>query len=376
MPDPRIKKLAKVITEYSVGIKPGDRVYITASPVAQPLTLAVIEQVIKMGGHPHITAGSGYYHLDLVPGASELLLKYGSDEQLQYMNPIELMAVRDFDVRIAIKADTNTKALSGVDPKRVAMITSARRVLTETLMNRSAVGDLRWCVTLFPTDSNAQDADMSLRDYEDFVFGAGLLDDPDPVARWQEIAARQQKYIDWLKGKKRVHVKGPNADLLVGIEDRIFINSEGKKNFPDGEIFTGPEETVTEGWVKFTYPAIYQQREVDGVELEFKQGRVVKATAQKGEDFLLSVLETDAGVRTLGEFAIGTNTAIKKFTRNILFDEKLGGTIHMALGAAYPDTGGLNKSAVHWDMICDTRDGTEISADGEVFYRNGEFLIK
>ena len=376
MPDPRIEKLAKVITEYSVGIKPGDRVYITASPVAQPLTLAVIEQVIKMGGHPHITAGSGYYHLDLVPGASELLLKYGSDEQLQYLNPIELMAVRDFDVRIAIKADTNTKALSGVDPKRVAMITSARRVLTETLMNRSAVGDLRWCVTLFPTDSNAQDADMSLRDYEDFVFGAGLLDDPDPVARWQEIAARQQKYIDWLKGKKRVHVKGPNADLLVGIEDRIFINSEGKKNFPDGEIFTGPEETVTEGWVKFTYPAIYQQREVDGVELEFKQGRVVKATAQKGEDFLLSVLETDAGVRTLGEFAIGTNTAIKKFTRNILFDEKLGGTIHMALGAAYPDTGGLNKSAVHWDMICDTRDGTEISADGEVFYRNGEFLIK
>ncbi|MFN8594695.1 MAG: aminopeptidase [Anaerolineae bacterium] len=376
MPDPRIEKLAKVITEYSVGIKPGDRVYITASPVAQPLTLAVIEQVIKMGGHPHITAGSGYYHLDLVPGASELLLKYGSDEQLKYLNPIELMAVRDFDVRIAIKADTNTKALSGVDPKRVAMITSARRVLTETLMNRSAVGELRWCVTLFPTDANAQDADMSLRDYEDFVFGAGLLDDPDPVARWQEIAARQQKYIDWLKGKKRVHVKGPNVDLLVGIQDRIFINSEGKKNFPDGEIFTGPEETVTEGWIKFTYPAIYQQREVDGVELQFKQGRVVKASAQKGEDFLLSVLDTDAGVRTLGEFAIGTNTAIKKFTRNILFDEKLGGTIHVALGAAYPDTGGRNKSAVHWDMICDTRDGTEISADGEVFYRNGEFLIK
>jgi len=375
MPDPRIEKLAKVITEYSVGIKPGDRVYITASPVAQPLTLAVIEQVIKMGGHPHITAGSGYYHLDLVPGASELLLKYGSDEQLKYLNPIELMAVRDFDVRIAIKADTNTKALSGVDPKRVAMITSARRVLTETLMNRSAVGELRWCVTLFPTDANAQDADMSLRDYEDFVFGAGLLDDPDPVARWQEIAARQQKYIDWLKGKKRVHVKGPNVDLLVGIQDRIFINSEGKKNFPDGEIFTGPEETVTEGWIKFTYPAIYQQREVDGVELQFKQGRVVKASAQKGEDFLLSVLDTDAGVRTLGEFAIGTNTAIKKFTRNILFDEKLGGTIHVALGAAYPDTGGRNKSAVHWDMICDTRDGTEISADGEVFYRNGEFLI-
>lgn len=376
MTDPRVEKLARVITEYSVGIKPGDRVFITASPVAQPLTLAIIEQVIKRGGYPHITAGSGYNHLDLVPGATELMLKYGSDEQLQYVNPFELMAVKDFDVRIAIKADTNTKSLSNVDPKRIAMATAARRVLTETMMQRSATGELRWCVTLFPTEANAQDAEMSLREYEDFVYGAGLLNDPDPVASWRVMAARQQTYIDWLKGKKRIHVKGPNADLEVGVDQRIFINSEGKRNFPDGEIFTGPEETVTEGWVKFTYPAIYQSREVDGVELEFKAGRVVKATATKGADFLLSVLDTDAGSRTLGEFAIGTNHAIKQFTRNILFDEKLGGTIHMALGAAYPDTGGLNRSAVHWDMICDTRDGTEITADGEVFYRNGEFLIK
>jgi aminopeptidase len=376
MTDPRVEKLARVITEYSVGVKPGDCVYITASPVAQPLTLAIIEQVIKRGGHPHITAGSGYNHLDLVPGATELMLKYGSAEQLQYVNPFELMAVRDFDVRIAIKGDTNTKSLSNVEPKKIAMLTAARRVLTETMMQRSADGDLRWCVTLFPTDANAQDADMSLREYEDFVYGAGLLNDPDPVASWQAKAVQQQRYIDWLKGKRRIHVKGPNADLEVGIDQRIFINSEGKRNFPDGEIFTGPEETVTEGWVKFTYPAIYQSREVDGVELEFKAGRVVKATATKGEDFLLSVLDTDTGSRTLGEFAIGTNTAIKQFTRNILFDEKLGGTIHMALGAAYPDTGGVNKSAVHWDMICDTRDGTEITADGKPFYRNGEFLIK
>jgi aminopeptidase len=376
MTDPRVEKLAKVITEYSVGVKRGDRVYITASPVAQPLTLAIIEQVIKRGGHPHITAGSGYNHLDLVPGATELMLKYGSDEQLQYVNPFELMAVRDFDVRIAIKADVNTKSLSNVEPKKIAMLTSARRVLTETMMQRSATGDLRWCVTLFPTEANAQDAEMSLSEYEDFVYGAGLLNDPDPVASWQAKAVQQQRYIDWLKGKKRIHVKGPNADLEVGVNQRIFINSEGKRNFPDGEIFTGPEETITEGWAKFTYPAIYQSREVDGVELEFKAGRVVNATAAKGEDFLLSVLDTDAGSRTLGEFAIGTNTAIKQFTRNILFDEKLGGTIHMALGAAYPDTGGVNKSAVHWDMICDTRDGTEITADGTPFYRNGEFLIK
>ena len=376
MPDLRLTNLAKVITEYSVEIKRGDRVYITASPVAQPLTLAVIEQVIKLGGLPHITAGGGYHHLDLVPGALEALLKYGTDEQLQYVSPFERQAVEEFDVRIAIKGDTNTKALSNVDPKRAALMTAARRDLTETMMRRSAEGALRWVVTLFPTNAGAQDADMSLREYEDFVYGAGMLNEADPLARWEEFRVRQDKYIAWLKGKKRIQVKGPNCDLTVGITDRIFLNSCGKRNFPDGEIFTGPEETVTEGWVKFTYPAIYQQREVLGVQLEFKQGHVVKADAERGKDFLQAVLDTDAGVRTLGEFAIGTNNFIQKFTRNILFDEKIGGTIHMALGAAYPDTGGVNKSAVHWDMICDTRDGTEITADGEPFYRNGKFLIK
>ncbi len=376
MADSRILKLAQVITEYSTEVKPGDRVFITASPVAQPLTLAVIEQVIKRGGLPHITAGSSYHHLDLVPGALELLLKYGSDEQIQYLNPFERMAVNEFDVRIAIRGENNTRALSGVDPKRIALMTAARREVTETIMRRSAEGALRWVVTQFPTDALAQDAEMSLREYEDFVFGAGMLNEADPVARWQEFRARQHTYIAWLKGKQRIQVKGPNCDLTVGITDRIFLNSCGHRNFPDGEIFTGPEEALTEGWVRFTYPAVYQQREVLGVRLEFKQGRVVKANADRGEDFLLSVLDTDAGSRTLGEFAIGTNNYIQKFTRNILFDEKIGGTIHMALGAAYPDTGGVNKSAVHWDLICDTRDGTEITADGVPFYRNGEFLIK
>jgi aminopeptidase len=375
MPDLRVTKLAQVITAYSTEVQPGDRVYITASPVAQPLTLAVIEEVIKRGGLPHITAGGGYHHLDLVPGALEALLKFGSEEQIQYLNPFEKMAVHEFDVRIAIRGEVNTKALSGVDPRRMALMTAARRDLTETLMQRSAEGMLRWVVTQFPTEALAQDADMSLRDYEDFVYDAGLLSDADPVARWQEFRERQDRYIAWLTGKRRIQIKGPNCDLVVGIANRIFLNSCGQRNFPDGEIFTGPEETVTEGWVKFTYPAIYQQREVLGVQLEFKQGRVVKAAAERGQDFLLSMLDADAGSRTLGEFAIGTNAFIQKFTRNILFDEKIGGTIHLALGAAYPDTGGLNRSAVHWDLICDTRDGTEITADGEPFYRNGEFLI-
>ncbi len=375
MIDSRVLKLAQVITEYSVPIRRGDRVYITASPVAQPLTLALIERVIKRGGFPHVAGGGSYHHLDLVPGALEALLKYGSDEQIQYVNPFERIAVNEFDVRLAIRADTNTRSLGNVDPKKMAMMTAARRALTDAFMTRQASGELRWCVTLFPTEAHAQDADMSLSEYEEFVFGAGLLDDPDPVSRWKEVSARQQRLVEWLKGKQRIRVTGPNCELSVGIDGRTFMNADGKKNFPDGEIFTGPEETVTEGWVRFTYPAIYQYREVEGVELEFKGGRVVKAGAKKGEDFLIKMLDTDEGARVLGEFAIGTNTGIQKFTRNILFDEKIGGTIHMAVGAGYPDTGSKNASAVHWDMICDTRDGTQITVDDAPFYRSGEFLV-
>ena len=253
MADPRLIKLAQVITEYSTEIKRGDRVFIAASPIAQPLTLAVIEQVIKRGGLPHMTGGSGH-HLDLVPGALELMLKYGSDEQLQYLNPFVKMAIDQFEVRIVIRSDVNIKSLSNVDPRRIVLMTTASGELTETMMRRSAAGALRWVVTQFPTDAAAQDAEMSLSEYEDFVYGAGMLTDPDPVARWQEFRLRQDKYIAWLKGKQRIHVKGPNCDLVVGITDRIFINSCGLRNFPDGEIFTGPEETITEGWVNFTYP--------------------------------------------------------------------------------------------------------------------------
>jgi aminopeptidase len=216
---------------------------------------------------------------------------------------------------------------------------------------------------------------MSLNEYADFVFGACMVHLDDPVAYWKNISKEQERLVQWLKGKQTITVKGENIDLTLSIKDRTFINADGKKNFPDGEIFTGPVEDAVNGWVKFTYPAIYSGREVDGVELTFKNGKVVKTTAKKGEDYLNSVLDTDAGARTLGEFAIGTNIGITKFTRNILFDEKIGGTVHMAVGAGYPETGSHNESSVHWDMICDVRTGAEIHVDGDLFYRNGEFTV-
>jgi aminopeptidase len=274
-----------------------------------------------------------------------------------------------------VRAAHNTRALSGVDPRKQQIRQSARRDSMRTFMQRSAAGSLRWVVTQFPCSAYAQDADMSLSEYEDFVYAATFADQPDPVACWNNIYTTQQRLVDWLKGKRQVVVRGPHIDLTLSIEGRTFINSDGKRNMPSGEIFTGPVEDSVNGWVKFTYPAIRQGREVEGVELEFKGGKVVTARAQKNEDYLLSQLDSDAGARYLGEFAIGTNTGIQRFTRSILFDEKIGGTLHMAVGAGYPETGSTNQSSIHWDFICDMRTDSEVLVDGELFYKNGEFQI-
>jgi aminopeptidase len=220
----------------------------------------------------------------------------------------------------------------------------------------------------------AQEADMSLSDYREFVYGAGLLNDPDPVARWREEGERQQKLIKWLAGKNQVTLQGANVDLKFSIKDRTFKEADGKYNFPDGEIFTGPVEESANGWIRFGYPAIYSGQEVTDIELWFENGRVVKEKASKGQELLTSLLNTDAGARFLGEWGIGTNYGIGRFSKNMLFDEKLGGTIHLAVGASYPETGGKNDSGLHWDMLCDMAE-SEITIDGALFYKNGKPVI-
>jgi aminopeptidase len=280
-----------------------------------------------------------------------------------------------YDVRISIIADSNTRALSNIDPDKIVMREKAQTGIMKTFMRRSAAKELRWTVAPFPTNAFAQDAEMSLSEYEDFVYGACLPDINDPVGYWQNFSTRQEKIVDWLKGRKSVHVTGPETDLRLSIEGRTFVNCDGHFNMPDGEIFTGPVEDSIEGTVYFSYPAIYRGREVTGVRLWFEHGRVVRASADKNEDFLLRTLDTDAGSRFIGEFAIGTSKGITHFSREILFDEKIGGSFHMALGAGYPETGSKNESAIHWDMICDLRQGGEILVDGEPFYRNGDFII-
>jgi aminopeptidase len=242
-------------------------------------------------------------------------------------------------------------------------------------MQRSAIGQLRWMASLFPTNAYAQDAEMNLSQYEDFVFGACLPDRNDPVNYWKQFSIWQQKIVDWLKGKNQVRVIGPETDLTLSIAGRTFINCDGHFNMPDGEIFTGPVENSLSGYVYFSYPAIQQGREVTGVRLWFENGKVVKSIANKNEDYLTQTLDTDEGSRFVGEFAIGTNEGIQRFSRQILFDEKIGGSFHLALGAGYPETGSHNQSAIHWDMICDLRQGGEIWVDEVLLYKDGKFVL-
>jgi aminopeptidase len=269
----------------------------------------------------------------------------------------------------------NTRTLSGVDPARQQIARTAGQELMQTFMQRSAAGEFRWVGTMYPTNAQAQEADMSLADFEDFVYSACFVDKEEPVAEWQKMSAMQQQLVDWLVGKKDVKVQGPNVDMTLSIAERTFINSDGQKNMPSGEIFTGPVEESVNGWVRFTYPAIFSGREVEGIELRFEDGKVVEASAKKNEAFLISVLDTDPGARYLGEWAVGTNNGIQRFTKSILYDEKIGGTIHMAVGNGYPETGSKNKSVVHWDMICDMRDGGKIWVDDELFYDSGKFTV-
>ena len=367
MKDTRVEKLADVLVNYSVSVKPGDKVLLSAPSTAAPLIGEVYKKILQAGGLPMTWLGQ--------PDLSEILYTYASDEQLQYIPEPYKVFVETFDVEISMIADENTKALTNIDPQRMALRRKAWSDINHRYLERAANKELRWTLTLFPTHAHAQDAEMSLSEYEDFVFNACMPDINDPVSYWKRVYAQQEKVIEWLKDKKEVHITAPETDLRLNIGGRKFINCACKENVPDGEIFTGPVEDSVEGHVYFSYPSIYGGRQVDGVRLWFEKGKVVKATAEKNEDFLLKTIDTDEGSRYVGEFAIGTNEGINRFTGEILFDEKIGGSFHMALGEGYPESGSKNVSGLHWDMICDLRKGGQITVDGQLLYKDGKFVI-
>jgi aminopeptidase len=367
MADIRVEKLADLLVNYSVKVRPGDKVAIRGESLAEPLHKAIYVKVLQAGGHPYFVITPG--------GSAELFYKYASDEQLKHIPPPTELINDTYDVSIYAGGEENTKALSNIDPAKIVLHQQSRTDLQKRFLERFARGEVRWTYVLYPTNAYAQDAEMGLTEYEDFVYAACLGDENDPIGYWNRFSKRQQKVVDWLKGKKNIHVTAPETDLNFTVAGRTFVNCDGRENMPDGEVFTGPVEDSMNGHVYFSYPAIENGHEVTGVRLWFENGKVVKATAEKNEDFLLKTLDTDEGARRIGEFAFGTNTGITKFTRQILFDEKIGGSFHMALGAGYPETGAKNVSAIHWDMICDMRQGGQVTVDGQVLYKNGRFVI-
>ncbi len=376
MIDPRIEKLAHVLVNYAAAVKPGDVVGIMGEPESLPLVEALGVATVKAGGDPIWLPRTTHF--------AEALLEYGTDEQVSRCHPIVMHYVETVDVHFSLLADLNTKYLSRYDARRMTLLQQARKPFMTRFMQRAAEGNLRWSGTQFPTQAHAQDAEMSLAQYEQFVYRAGLLDHPDPAAEWRKIEERQARVCEYLTGKKSVRFRAPardghdGTDLTVDVSAATWINCCGHENFPDGEVFAGPTLPPAglgvEGHVNYTFPAVYQGREVHGVRLKFKAGRVVDASASKGEDFLIKMLDQDAGARNLGEIAIGTNYSITEFSKNTLFDEKIGGTFHAAVGAGYPESGSENQSGLHWDMVCDLRQGGSIEADGEVFHRDGKFL--
>ena len=372
MAEPRITNFAKVLVERCTSVQPGDRILIEATTAAEPLVRELYIQILGKGGHPQVL-------LQLpdmsYPDHEDLLLRYGNDKQLDFVPIFHKLAYDQFEGRIRVHSATNTRSTTSIDPSRAQRRNKARGVITETQFRRGAEGAFKWVTTLYPTDGYAQDAEMNFEQYSDFVFRAVHANEKDPIAYWNKVEKDQQAAIDFMEGKSQVILRGPNVDLILSVKGRTFLNSCGTHNMPDGEIFTGPVEESVNGWVKFTYPAIYQGVAVEGAELTFSNGQVTQAKADKNQDYLLKMLESDAGSRYLGEFAIGTNFEIDKFTGQILFDEKIGGSFHMALGAGYPETGAKNKSAIHWDMICDMRTDSKILVDGELFYKNGNFVF-
>jgi aminopeptidase len=260
-------------------------------------------------------------------------------------------------------------------PERAALRARAVQRLNATAGRRSATGEMRWCSTLFPTHALAQEADMSLPEYEEFVYRAMFLDQPDPIAAWQAFSMDQQKKADLLEQVETLRFVAEGTDLTVRVGGRKWMNSDGKRNFPSGEVFTGPIEDSANGTIRFTFPSLRGGREVDEARLSFRNGRVVEATAARGEDAMLRELDTDEGARYLGEVAIGNNYGIQRYTKNTLFDEKIGGTCHFALGKSYAETGGTNVSAIHWDLVCDLRQGGEVIADGKTIHRDGQWVV-
>jgi aminopeptidase len=363
------EKLARLSVNYSISVKKGDRIVIMGSVLAKDLLLALKAEVLKAGGHPILLPELG--------GEDEIFFKHASDDQLGYFDDIYLTFAREFAGYIQVFADYNTRKLSTIDPKKIGMARGAakRFEMLKIANERELKGEFYWTIVPYPCQAFAQDANMDLYSYTEFVSKALFLDKEDPVEEWRKFAMQQSRIIKYLEGVKNVQVLGEDTDLKLSVEGRTWINCSGQKNLPDGEVYTGPIEDSANGRIRFTFPGIYQGREIENIYLEFEKGKVINATADRGQELLDEILKI-RNAKKLGEFAIGTNYGIQTFTKNMLFDEKMGGTMHCALGLGIPESGSKNVSTIHWDILKDMNvPGSRILADGKVIYQEGQWVI-
>jgi aminopeptidase len=369
MINPIYEKLAKIVVEYSLEVKKGHTVFIAGPSLAKELFQALNIEIIKAGAHSIINPS--------IEGIRENFFQYASDEQLKYVSKVEEAIFKDFDRLIEVRADYNTRKFSNLDPKKLSifMSTPKRKELREIQEQRTSSGELKWIVIPYPCNAYAQEANMDLFSYSDFISKSLFLDKENPVDEWRKMKKRQDLIINYLDNVKNIQVLGDNTDLKLSVEGRKWVNCSGQSNLPDGEVFTSPVEDSVNGHIQFTYPGIYMGNEVENIDLEFKDGEVIKATAAKGEHILQEILKVENAKR-IGEFAIGTNYGITKFTKNMLFDEKLGGTLHCALGQGFEEAGSKNMSSVHWDILKDMKlPGSKVIADGKVIYEEGKWKI-
>jgi aminopeptidase len=367
MTDPRVATLADLLVNYSLELQPGQIVRLDGGTVAAPFVRELYRSALRAGANPRTRIE--------VEGLDVIAVGEATEEQLTFISEIDRFEIENVDAIVTIWADRNTRALSRADPDRVSKKIASRRQLTNRFWERIDEGKAKWIGTRFPTEAHAQDAEMSLLEYEDFVYGAcHVRAEENPVVHWRAVSLELSARARELNTFTELRVVGPDTDLRLNMAGRQWLAADGKLNMPDGEIFTSPVETETEGEIRFSFPAIFQGRGVDDVRLRFEGGRVVQAEAGNGNEFLQSLLDMDEGARILGEVAFGLNYEIDRFTRDILFDEKIGGTMHFALGSSFKMLGGRNESGLHWDMICDLRADGEVYADGELVWKAGKFL--
>jgi aminopeptidase len=353
------RAFADLLAGYCLDVRPGQQVLVRSTTHAAPLLLELQRAILERDAWPLLRVE--------LPGQARGFYDHAGDRHLDDISNLALAEAKGIDASLGITATADLHELVGVDPSRITRLARARRPMREATIKK------RWCSTLWPTEALAAQAGMPLAEYEAFVTRALFLDQPDPVTSWGGLRTFQAKLIERLKEARDVRIEAEGTDLTLRVAGRTWVNSDGKRNMPSGEVFTGPQEKSANGRIRFTVRSSPEGVDVDGVELEFRDGEVVAARADTGEDYLGRALETDAGARHLGELGIGTNFGIDRPTGTILFDEKIGGTVHLALGRSYPETGGKNASALHWDLICDLRQGGRLTADGDVLMLDGRF---